>query len=129
VTNERELAESNGLLARAGGIPRDAVNRAFGSAVLSGPGVDVFVAYRGEQAVSSVQTTRAGKDVGIWAMVTPPELQRQGAGRALLAQVLAHHLGEGTERFYLVSTPAGHRLYESVGFTAVDQWSAWVKPA
>ncbi len=123
------LAVANRLLARASGIPEDAVNAAYGPLLLSSPGLDVFVAYRNGEPVCSVQTTRAGSDVGIWAMVTPPEFQRQGAGRALLAHVLAHHGDRGAQRFYLGSTAAGQRLYESSGFVPLDEWTVWLSGA
>ena len=126
VTTDADRIASNQLLSRASGIPMDAVNAAYGPLVLSAPGLDVFIACRGGEPICSVQTTRAGADVGIWAMVTPPEFQRQGAGRALLAHALAHHVERGAQRFYLGSTAAGRRLYESAGFVLVDEWAVWL---
>ena len=126
VVDERGLRVANRILSRASGIPEDAVNAAYGPRLLSAPGLGLFVAYRKDEAVCAVQTTRDGADIGIWAMVTPPEFQRQGAGRALLAHVVAYHAKQGARRFYLGSTAAGRRLYESTGFAAIDEWSVWL---
>lgn len=53
-------------------------------------------------------------------MVTPPRLQAQGAGRALLGQILQDCSGRDLR---LNATRAGYRLYRSVGF--VDVGTVW----
>lgn len=54
-------------------------------------------------------------------MMTPPRHQRRGAGRCLLANALAESWTPETQQALLLSTPAGRRLYESLGFRAVDE--------
>jgi GNAT superfamily N-acetyltransferase len=126
-TGEEDLLEANRILSLASGIPVEAVNAAYGPAVLGGAGFELFLASRKGEPICAVQTTRAGGgDVGIWAMVTPPAFQRQGAGRALLGHVLAHHVERGAKRFYLGSTAAGRKLYESFGFGAIGEWTVWL---
>lgn len=53
-------------------------------------------------------------------MVTPPRLQAQGAGRALLTRILADCAGRDLR---LNATPQGYRLYRGAGF--VDVGTVW----
>ena len=87
--------------------------------------MDVFLARRGAAPVAALQTTRFGATVGIWAMGTAPEHQRQGAGRALLGAAMAHHRARGAARFYLGATEAGRPLYERAGFRTVAEAAVW----
>ena len=94
--------------------------------ILDGPGLDIFVTRQGGRAISSLQTTRLGAIVGIWAMTTAPEHQRQGAGRALLNYVIAYHWGRGANCFFLGATAAGQPLYERIGFRTMAKAAIWV---
>ena len=76
--------------------------------------------------MSAVTVTPTGTAAGISLMATPPEHQRKGAGRALLAQVIDDYRRRGVERFFLVATEAGQPLYASLGFEAIAELSAWV---
>ena len=58
--------------------------------------------------------------VGVREMMTPPRHQRRGAGRCLLASALAATWTPATGHALLLSTPAGRRLYESLGFRVAD---------
>lgn len=120
------LSKAVPLIARTFGLPAPAVARIYHPETLALPGVDYFIACREGEIWSSVQTTRIGTQVGIWSMATPPEFQRQGAGRALLQAVLAHHRQRGADLFYLISSSAGHALYQGIGFQDTGRLSAWV---
>lgn len=119
------LAACNDLLARSVGVPRRHLDRAFGPGMLEGPGIDVFLARHNEEPRSTLQTARAGKAVGIWAMATPPEHQRKGAGRCLLDHVINHHLSRGARLFFIGCTEAGKRLYSTFGFKTIELWTVW----
>ena len=93
--------------------------------MLDGPGVAVFLAWRGATPVSTLQTTRFGAKVGIWGMGTAPAHQRRGAGRALLGAALAYHRARGAALFYLGATEAGRPLHERVGFRTVTAGVTW----
>jgi ribosomal protein S18 acetylase RimI-like enzyme len=121
-----DLVAAGRILACANALPEDAVQRACGPALLDAPGVDVFLAWRGNTPISSVTTTQHGATVGIWSMATLPELQRAGAGRALLTDVMAQHRASGVRLFFLGATEAGYHLYESMGFRTVETPAVWV---
>ena len=58
-----------------------------------------------------------GDTSGIWSMATAATRQRSGIGRRLLSTAMAEARMQGARRFFLGATPAGYRLYESLGFT------------
>ena len=126
VAGTDDLRQANALVSRAFALPEDAVQRAFGPPLLASPGVDVFLAQQGPTPVSSVQTTRFGGAVGVWAMATPPEHQRKGAGRALLEHVMRYHREREATLFYLCATEAGYPLYERLGFRTAAEGLVWV---
>jgi GNAT superfamily N-acetyltransferase len=126
VESEQDLQEANRVAASAFGLPEEAVQRAWGPIILDGPGVDIFLARQNGGAISSVQTTRMGSTVGIWAMGTAAGHQRKGAGQALLNHVIAYHAGHGAQLFFLCATAEGQPLYERVGFRTLAQTNVWL---
>jgi GNAT superfamily N-acetyltransferase len=126
VESEQDLQEANRVAASAFSLPAEAVQRAWGAIILDGPGVDVFLARQNGGAVRSVQTTRMGSTVGIWAMGTATEHQRKGAGQALLNYVIAYHAGRGAKLFFLCATAEGQPLYERVGFGTLAKTGVWL---
>jgi len=72
-------------------------------------------------AAGPAGTRLAGPVLGVMEMMTPARHQRRGAGRALLTHALAAEWHDDTELAVLVATPAGRRLYESIGFEASDE--------
>jgi len=70
---------------------------------------------------SRVATPRALRDYSDTIHLTPERHQRRGAGRALLTHALAAEWRDDTELAVLIATPAGRRLYESIGFEASDE--------
>lgn len=127
VTDTAGMAVFSALSASAFGMDRAWNDRTFASAsFLEAPGFEVFIARRGEEPMSAVATTGIHATIGIWSMSTPPEKQRQGAGRAVLLAAMDFHRQRGAETFYLCATPAGKPLYESLGFKTVDDLAIWV---
>jgi GNAT superfamily N-acetyltransferase len=127
VGDEAALRAANRLAAAAFEIGPEAMDRVFGPAVLEALGFWLVLARRDGRPVSSVMTTAHGRaTVGIWTMATAPAAQRQGAGRALLEDVIARHAGRGAERFYLFSSEAGKPLYDRVGFRTVEESALWL---
>lgn len=105
-------------------VSSELLERAWDATLLHSLDLDVFLARRGAEPLSSVFTTRTGSAIGLWAMATAPAFQRQGAGRALLSQVLSYY-GERADYFYLFATSASRHLYESLGFAVVDEAADW----
>jgi GNAT superfamily N-acetyltransferase len=108
------------LTAAAHQVPRHFLSFSIGAAASAGR-ASVWLAYEGDQPVSTVWLTRVGGCLGVMEMMTPPEYQGRGAGRALLSRALHSEWDEAVDRSVLLGTPAGRRLYETLGFVAVDE--------
>lgn len=127
VTDAREMSIFGGLAASAFAMDRAWVDRTFAAtSLLEAPGLAFYVAYRGDVPMSAVCSTRSGPTVGIWTMSTPPDKQRQGAGRAVLVEAMRDQRRLGVETFYLIATPAGKPLYDKLGFKTVDELRIWL---
>lgn len=118
---------SGDLAAAAFDLPRDAVGRLVDSQVTATSAASIYVAFAGDEPMSSVTVTRTGDTAGIWTMATPPRHQGKGMGRALLTRVIERMRHEGVGRFFLFATAAGFPLYASLGFVTLAEDAAWVK--
>ena len=117
------------LVAAAFDIQRDAVARCIDVGITETAGVETYIGWGDEGAMSAVSVTPTGNTAGISLMATPPEHQRKGVGRALLTQVIADYRGRGVERFHLGATEAGRPLYASLGFEPIADLTAWLLDA
>lgn len=106
----------------------DLVAAMWGSALLDRPDVGGWVAWDGDEPVSSAYVTRVGRSLGVFDMMTPPRHRRRGAGRAVLATALAEAwTWGGTDADYVAfwASPAGRPMYESMGFAVADDVDVW----
>lgn len=92
----------------------------IGDAARSGV-AQVWLARDGREPISAVWLCRTETSIGVMEMMTPKRHQGRGAGRALLATALSSAWTGSTVDAVLLATPAGRRLYESLGFEAVDE--------
>ena len=122
-----DLARVRRLIAQAFGLEEAPLSRAFADRLLERPDVAVYLAERSGQAVSTVIVTRHGPHAALWSMATPAGLQGQGLGRALLSEVMQRECADGMETFFLLSTAAGQRLYQQLGFRAIDEARVWLR--
>ena len=83
--------------------------------------IELWLAWDGIEPISAVWLLRGDGVIGVWSMMTPRRHQRRGAGRALLTAALAEAWSTDTRFAVLIATPAGRRLYESIGFAAADE--------
>jgi N-acetylglutamate synthase len=128
VVDEKGMADVADLTAAAFGLDREWVGRTFCSAaLLPARAISFFLASKDGEPYSAVTTTAGGADVGIWSMATSPQRLRQGAGRSVLVAAIEHHRGLGATTFYLIATPSGKPLYDSLGFKTVEEFPMWVK--
>ena len=121
-----QAAEANvRVLTSAFSMPEDAVRRVLPASLVDAPNVDVFLASIDDVVVGTVTVIHHGDTSGIWSMATDTTRQRSGIGRRLLSTAMAETRMQGARRFYLGATPAGYRLYESVGFTTRVVAKVW----
>jgi GNAT superfamily N-acetyltransferase len=126
VESEQDLGTALGMISGAFGSSPDIACRVLTPATLEFSEIECFMARREGMPVSTVWTTRRGDMVTIWNMATPAEHQRQGAGYALLSQVMADHVKHGVRLFSLLATEAGFPLYRRIGFQTVANPAVWI---
>ena len=79
-----------------------------------------YVGYMDGEPVSTAAAVMGGGAIGVYNVATLPEHQRRGHGEAVMRHALAEARRQhGVEQAILQSTPAGHRLYERMGFRTV----------
>jgi GNAT superfamily N-acetyltransferase len=119
-THDDDLGVALSLTSEAHTVPVDMLAAGIGAAALTGV-AEVWLARDGEVPVSTVWICRYATTIGVLEMMTPKRFQGRGAGKALLTTAMADTWSPATSGALLLSTPAGRRLYESVGFQAVDE--------
>ena len=118
--NAAEIAAAIALTSEAHAVRRDLLERTFAQAAKD-TSIRVWLALDGDEPVSVAWLGRDGEALGVKEMMTPERHQRRGAGRAVLTAALAAEWRPETRFSYLIATPAGRRLYESIGYIAVDR--------
>ena len=118
--SDSDIALAVDVMSRTHHVPPEQVDASIGEAARSGAATP-WLAWVGDDPVSSMWLVRVGPCLGVHEMMTPPEHQRRGAGRTLLSTALAEQWDATVDAAVLLSTAAGRRLYESLGFTAVDE--------
>ena len=79
-----------------------------------------YVGYQDGEPVSTTAAVIGGGAIGVYNVATLPEHQRRGYGEAVMRHALAEvRRQNGIEQVILQSTPAGHRLYQRMGFRTV----------
>ena len=79
-----------------------------------------WVGYVDQEPVSTAATVMGDGAVGVYNVATMPEHQKRSYGETVMRHAVAEaQRRHGIERTILQSTPAGHRLYERMGFRTV----------
>jgi GNAT superfamily N-acetyltransferase len=128
VGDDRTNEIAGELQASAFAIPRDSIARAFDASRVGITGVETFIGSFDGVPVTTMTVVRTGPVAGIWLMATHPDRQRRGAGRALLSNVLELYRQQGVVSFYLNASESGLRLYRSLGFETIAEYSLWLMP-
>jgi len=108
------------LTSEANTVGPELLERSIRHAADSGA-AQMWLAWDAAEPISVVWIGRHEECLGVMEMMTPERHQRRGAGRALLTHALTAEWRDDTELAILIATPAGRRLYESIGFEASDE--------
>ena len=114
------LAAGIELTSEANTVDTELLERSILHAADSGA-AQMWLAWDEAEPISVVWIVRHEDVLGVMEMMTPARHQRRGAGRALLTHALAAEWRDDTEFAVLIATPAGRRLYESIGFDTSDE--------
>jgi N-acetylglutamate synthase-like GNAT family acetyltransferase len=125
-SGEQDASDSADILVSAYSMNKDSVLRSNPASLFDTPELDVFIARINGETVGSVTLTYHGETCGIWGMGTDASKQRGGIGLRLLSTAMCEARKSGARRFFLGSTPAGYRLYETLGYRDVCNAAVWV---
>jgi len=70
-----------------------------------------------------------GSFAGIFNVATRTDYRGRGIGSAVTARIAADSFAAGASWVWLQSSPAGYRVYESLGFRTLERWDCWITPA
>jgi N-acetylglutamate synthase len=128
VVSSQDLAGVRRVFAESHDYDPDLVARMWGTELLDRADVGGWLAWDGYEPVSCVFVTRVGRSLGVFDMMTPTRHRRRGAARAVLTQALLDATAwdnAAADAVAFWASPAGRPLYESLGFTVVDDLDVW----
>jgi len=96
-----------------------------GPAVLAQPGVRAYVVEDGGEAVATALSVLTGRYAAIFNVATLAAHRRRGLGAAVTAFAVREAFAAGARTAWLQSSPMALGLYERMGFTVLECWSAW----
>ena len=108
--------------------PLEAFERLVAPATLRVPGFRAYVGLAGGEPVTTAIGSTIGDYVGIFNVATPERHRGRGYGRAVTARAVLDGFEAGASYAYLQSSPMGFRIYERLGFRALETWSVWISP-
>lgn len=130
----RELEPAEALLhasvAAAGfEAPAELFQQLMTPEVLSAPGVRCYLGEAAGQPVTTGFGVTLRTFVAIFNIATPPAHRGRGYGAAVTARAVSDGLAAGARWSWLQTSPAGHKIYESLGFRTVERWQCWLGAA
>jgi hypothetical protein len=129
VLDEPDLAGLTSVLETGITMAPDVSRRQFALDRLRGDGLGTWLAWDGDQPVSTVTLTWDDDAAGVFEMITAVAHRRRGGGQAVLAAALGEVLQPSMAGTVLYATPLGRPLYERLGFVAVDEATTWTRGA
>jgi ribosomal protein S18 acetylase RimI-like enzyme len=119
IASSEERNAGGRLVASAFSLNQASCEAALPGSLFASEGIDLWVALKDDAFVGCGIFVRDQDRVGIYTMATAPELQRKGAGGALLSSAMSHYQTAGVTRFILGATEKGFPLYQRLGFKTV----------
>jgi GNAT superfamily N-acetyltransferase len=87
---------------------------------------EAWVGYVDEEPVATAAVVPGGDVLGVYNVATVPAHRRQGYAEVVMRHALSDAARRhGVERTILQSTPAGHKLYERMGYRTVTSISVY----
>lgn len=115
------------IAAHAFGTRVEVFEAAVTPSILSVPGIRAYVGrVRGEAVTTAVGVTHRGV-TGVIAVGTLSAHRRRGYGGAVTARAAADGFTAGARWVWLQADPSAVRVYERLGFRAVDTTAIWVR--
>ncbi|CAG9207126.1 GCN5 family acetyltransferase [Paraburkholderia sabiae] len=112
----------NSTLAAGYEAPEHVFRRLSAPAILGATGMTAFVVECAEVPVATSFGVVRNGHVAVFNVSTVPEYRRRGYARAATQPVLNAGFAAGAHTALLHCTPAGRKVYESMGFAVREEW-------
>jgi GNAT superfamily N-acetyltransferase len=111
------------VLAEGFEMPQEMADVFAGAALLDAPDCTAFVLDVDGEAVAAGFNIVVGDHVGLYNGTVPARHRRHGYYRALVAARLRHAVAAGARHGFTQNTEMSRPLYESLGFTLIEDWT------
>jgi GNAT superfamily N-acetyltransferase len=115
-------------LAAGFAVPRHVFTEVASPVAMAAAGMTAYLAEDEGTAVATGTAAVFQDCVGVFNISTLPLFRSRGYARAVIGRILREGRAGGARAAYLHATEAGLRLYESVGFRTVEQWTTFSAP-
>ena len=122
---DTELAVHGRIAERAFGVPAHVFDT-VSEAALRVPGTALHLGEVDGVPVTTSLSMSGGGATAVFNVATAPEHRGRGYGAAITAHAVAVGFDAGARFAWLQSTPAGHPIYERLGFRTLERWSCWL---
>lgn len=92
------------------------------------PGIAFFLGWYDDVPCATAAATVSEHGVGIVGVATLPAYRRRGLGRLVTAAAARWGAEQGADLAWLYPSPMARRMYEGLGFVALDETQVWVAP-
>ncbi len=120
-----ELTLHGRVAERAFGVPADVFDTVSEAALLL-PGTQLHLGEVDGVPVTTSLSMTSGGATAVFNVATAAEHRGRGYGAAITAHAVATGFEAGARFAWLQSSPAGHALYERLGFRTLERWSCWL---
>jgi len=95
--------------------------------VLGLPGTRFYLGEANGRPVATSLGVTIGSFVVLFNIATVPADRGRGYGAAVTARAVSDGLAAGASWSWLQSSPSGYRVYERLGYQAIESWQVWVR--
>ncbi|MFI5680076.1 GNAT family N-acetyltransferase [Streptomyces cellulosae] len=115
-------------LAAGFAVPQHVFTEVASPTVMAAAGMTAYLAEAEGTAVATGTAAVFQDCVGLFNISTLPPFRGRGYARVMTERILREGRAMGARAAYLHTTEAGRRLYESLGFRTVGQWTTFSAP-
>jgi hypothetical protein len=127
VDADEGLAEAARVTAAGFGVAIEMMRGLFGPE-LARSGTSYYLGRLDGEAVTSAVGFRAGDDLGIFGVATPPEHRRCGYGAAITAHAVRSGFETGADMAWLQTSPMAESIYRTLGFRHIVSHAMLARP-
>jgi GNAT superfamily N-acetyltransferase len=123
--DDAELGVHGRVAERAFGVPADVFDTVSEAALML-PGTQLHLGEVDGEPVTTSLSMTSGGTTAVFNVATAPEHRGHGYGAAITARAVDVGFDAGARFVWLQSTPAGHTVYQRLGFCTLEHWSCWL---